>query len=65
MVKKTINVETKIALQSRSSTKEIDQNYPRDFCSANFIVTKSQGSVIKDSRTEELKIWGIESSLGL
>ena len=64
MIKKAVNVEAKLALRPRSSTKKIDQNCPLDNWPANSIVTKSQGSKIKDPRVEKPKVRGIESLSG-
>ena len=60
MIKKVINAKAKLALRPRSSTKKMDQNYPRDNQPANSIVAKSQGNAMKDSRTEKPKVRGIE-----
>ena len=61
MVKKTVDAKAKSALRPRFSTKEMDQNCSRGNQLANSIVAKSQGSAIKDPRTEELKVRGVES----
>ena len=63
MVKKAVDAKTKSALQPRSSTKEIDQNCLRGNRPANSTVAKSQGSAMKDPRSEEPKVRGIESSV--
>ena len=60
MVKKAVNAEAKSALRPRSSTKEMDQHCPRGNRPANS--TKSQGSTMKDPRSEEPKVRGTESS---
>ena len=60
MVKKAVNAEAKSALRTRSSPKEIDQNCPRESQPANSTVAKSQGSAMKDPRTEEPKVQGTE-----
>ena len=60
MVKKAVNAEAKSTLRPHSSTKEIDQNCPRGNRPANSTVAKSQGSAMKDPRTEEPKVWGTE-----
>ena len=65
MVKKTVDTKAKSALRPHSSTKEMDQNYPWSNQLANSTVAKSQDSAIKDLRTEEPKVWGIESASGL
>ena len=54
MVKKAVNVKAKSALRPRSSTKEMDQHCPQDNRPANS--TKSQGSIMKDPRSEEPKV---------
>ena len=41
IVKKVVNVKAKAALRSCSSTKQMDQNCPRGFQSANSTVAKS------------------------
>ena len=64
MVKKTVDVEAKSTLRPRFSTKEMDQNCPRGSQTANSTVAKSQGSVMKDPRTEEPKGRGMESVSG-
>ena len=64
MVKKAVNAEAKSALWPHSSIKEIDQNCPRDSQLANSTVTKSQNSIIKDSRMEKPKVWGTKSASG-
>ena len=60
IVKKAVDAETKSALCLRSSTKEMDQHCPRGNQPANS--TKSQGSTMKDPRSEEPKVRGTESS---
>ena len=62
MVKKAVNAETKSALRSRSSTKEMDQYCPRGNRLANS--TKSQGNTIKDPRSEEPKVRDTEAPSG-
>ena len=62
MVKKAVNVKAKLALRLRSSTKKMDQNCPRSSWPANSTVVKSQGSAIKDPRTEEPKVRDTESA---
>ena len=59
MVKKAVNAKAKLAFQPWTSTKEMDQYYPR----ANQLVnsTMSQGSTMKDPRSEKPKVWVIES----
>ena len=64
IVKKAIDVEAKLALCPRSSTKEIDQNCPRGNWPANSTVAKSQGSAIKDSETEKPKVRDTEAPSG-
>ena len=59
MVKKAVNAEAKSALHPRSSTKEMDQHCPWGNQPANS--TKSQGSTMKDLRSEEPKDQGTES----
>ena len=60
MVKKAVDAEAKSALRPRSSTKEMDQHCPRGNRPTNS--TKSQGSTMKDPRSEEPKVRGTESS---
>ena len=60
IVKKAIDAEPKSALWSHSSTKKIDQNYPRGNRPANFTVPTSQSNAIKDSRAEKPKAWGLK-----
>ena len=62
MVKKAVDAEAKSALRPRSSTKEMDQHCPRGNQLANS--TKSQGNTMKDPRSEEPKVWGIEAPSG-
>ena len=62
MVKKAVNAEAKSALRPRSSTKEMDQHCPRGNRPANS--TKSQGSTMKDPRTEEPKVRSTEAPSG-
>ena len=64
IVKKAVDAEAKLTLRPCSSTKKIDQNCPRSSWPANSTIAKSQGSAMKDPRTEEPKVWGIESALG-
>ena len=64
MVKKAVDAEAKSALRPRSSTKEMDQNCPRGNRPANSTVAKSQGSAIKDPRTEEPKVRDTKSLSG-
>ena len=61
IVKKAINAKAKLALWPRSSTKEMDQNCPRDNRPVNSTVAKSQNSTMKNPWLEELKVWGTES----
>ena len=62
MVKKAVNAKAKLTLRPCSSTKKMDQNCPRGNQPANSTVTKSQGSAIKDPRSEKPKVRGIELS---
>ena len=62
MIKKAVDAKAKLALCSRSSTKEIDQYYPQGNQLANF--TKSQGNIMKDPRSEKPKVQEIESLSG-
>ena len=62
MVKKAVNTKAKSALRPRSSTKKMDQNCPWGNRLANSTIAKSQGSAMKDSRSEEPKVQGTESS---
>ena len=62
MVKKAVDAEAKSALRPRSSTKEMDQHCPRGNRPANS--TKSQGSTMKDPRSEEPKVRGTEAPPG-
>ena len=62
MVKKAVDAEAKSALRPRSSTKEMDQHCPRGNRPANS--TKSQGSTMKDPRSEEPKVQGTEAPSG-
>ena len=64
MVKKAVNAKAKSALQPRSSSKEMDQNCPWRSRPANSTVAKSQGSAMKDPRTEKPKVQGTESASG-
>ena len=64
IVKKAVDAEAKSALWSRSSTKEMDQNCPRDSRPVNSIIAKSQNSAMKDPRTEEPKVRDTESASG-
>ena len=64
MVKKAVDVEAKLALRPRSSTKEIDQHCPRGNQLANVTVAKSQGSAMKDPQIEEPKVRGTKSLSG-
>ena len=64
MVKKAVNNEAKSVFCPRSSTKEMDHNCPQGNQPTNSIVAKSQGSTMKDSRTEKPKVWGAESLSG-
>ena len=59
MVKKAVDAEAKSALRPRSSTKEMDQHCPRGNRPTNS--TKSQDSTMKNPRSEEPKVRGIES----
>ena len=56
MVKKTIDAKAKSALQSRSSTKEIDQNCPRGNQQANSTIAKCQSNTMKDLWVKEFKV---------
>ena len=49
IVKKAVDAEAKLALQTCSSTKEMDLNCPWGNRLANSTIAKSQGSAIKDS----------------
>ena len=60
MVKMAVNAEAKSALRPCSSTKEMDQHCLRGKRPTNS--TKSQGSAMKDPRTEEPKVRGTKSS---
>ena len=62
MVKKAVNDKAKSTLRPHSSTKKMDQNCPRSNRLANSTVAMSQGSAIKDSRSEEPKVRGTELS---
>ena len=64
MVKKAIDAKAKSALWPRSSTKEMDQNCPWGSRLANSTIAKSQNSTMKDSRTEEPKVWDIKLASG-
>lgn len=64
MVKKAVNAKAKAALKSCFSTKEMDQNCPRDSWSTNSTVTKSQGSIMKHPQTKKPKVQGTKSLLG-
>ena len=62
MVKKAVDAKAKSAFWPCSNIKKMDQNCPRGNRPTNSTVTKSQSSVIKNPRLEELKVQGIESS---
>ena len=65
MLKKTVNVKAKVALQPRFNTKKIDQNCPIGSHSANSTIAKSQSNIMKDHRTKKPKVRGTESLSGL
>ena len=58
IVENVVNVEAKAALQSRSSTRNIDQYYFNSNQIANSTVIKNQGSIMKELRLEKPKIRG-------
>ena len=60
IIKKTVSTKAKSALRPRSSIKKMDQNCPQGNQPANFNVAKSQGSTMKDPRSEEPKVQGTE-----
>ena len=56
MVKKIVDAKAKLALQSCSSTKKIDQNCLQGNQLANSTIAKSWDIIIKDLWVEESKI---------
>ena len=56
-MKKAVIVKSKANLRLQVTTKDIDQQCPYSFRSANYTIAKNQGQLIKDPQKKEPKVW--------
>lgn len=61
LIKKGIEAKSKVLFWPCATAWEMDQYCPRDSQPANFTITESQNSVVKNPWVEELQVQGPKS----